>query len=53
VIFELNKDLDESQFLETLTKKNIYSIVMGNNKLKVVTHLEFTNAMHEKLLKAM
>ena len=50
IIFELNKDVDESQFLETLKKKDIHIIGMGSNKLRMVTHLDYTDTMHEKLL---
>lgn len=50
VIFELNDHVDEKLFLEYLTNKNIHIISMGSNKLRMVTHLDYTDAMHEKLL---
>ncbi|WP_296383089.1 GntG family PLP-dependent aldolase [Winogradskyella sp.] len=50
VIFELNNDVDETQFLNSLKEKQIYIIGMGSNKLRMVTHLDYTNAMHDKLL---
>lgn len=50
VIFELNKDVNESEFLKKLNKKGIHIIGMGSNKLRMVTHLDYTNDMHEKLL---
>ncbi len=50
VIFELNKDVNESEFLKKLNKKGIHIIGMGSNKLRMVTHLDYSNDMHEKLL---
>jgi len=50
VIFELNDGIDETKFLNNLEKKNIHIIGMGSNKLRMVTHLDYTDAMHEKLL---
>ena len=50
VIFELNDNVDETQFLNTLNEKNIRIIGMGSNKLRMVTHLDYTNQMHDKLL---
>lgn len=50
IIFELNKDVNESEFLKKLNKKGIQIIGMGSNKLRMVTHLDYTNDMHEKLL---
>ena len=51
VIFELNDDVDETNFLNKLKDKQIYIIGMGSNKLRMVTHLDYTNAMHELFLK--
>ncbi len=48
IIFELNDDVDESLFLNSLKNKNIHIIGMGSNKLRMVTHLDYTNQMHEK-----
>lgn len=50
VIFELNDGVDEAQFLNKLKEKNIYIIGMGSNKLRMVTHLDYTGQMHDKLL---
>ncbi|WP_179339016.1 threonine aldolase family protein [Winogradskyella ludwigii] len=50
VIFELNDDVDEAQFLNTLTEKNIHIIGMGSHKLRMVTHLDYTDQMHDQLL---
>lgn len=50
VIFELNDDVDEAQFLNNLQERNIRIISMGSNKLRMVTHLDYTNPMHDHLL---
>lgn len=50
VIFELNKDVDESTFLTNLYDKGIKIISMGSNKLRMVTHMDYTNAQHDKVL---
>lgn len=53
IIFELNKDVDEVRFLNKLEEKSIKIIGMGSNKLRMVTHLDYTDLMHEKLLKTL
>ena len=50
VIFELNADVDESQFLNNLKEKHIHIIGMGSNKLRMVTHLDYTDQIHDQLL---
>jgi threonine aldolase len=50
IIFELNTDVDETQFLNKLNEKGIKIIGMGSNKLRMVTHLDYTDQMHEKLV---
>ncbi len=50
VIFELNTDVDENTFVQKLAEQDIQIISMGSNKLRMVTHLDYTNAMHDKLL---
>lgn len=51
IIFELNNDLNEAEFLKKLNEKQIYIIGMGSNKLRMVTHLDYTDEMHETFLK--
>ena len=53
VIFELNKDVSETDFVQKLQDQNIHIISMGSNKLRIVTHLDYTDTMHEKLLKVL
>jgi len=50
IIFELNDAIDEAQFLSKLIAKDIHIIGMGSNKLRIVTHLDYTDEMHLKLL---
>jgi threonine aldolase len=50
IIFELNPDVNETVFVQNLAKNNINIIGMGGGKLRIVTHLDYTDAMHEKLL---
>ena len=49
VIFELNDSVDGRTFLNDLEKKGVSIIGMGNNKLRMVTHLDYTDAMHLKM----
>ena len=50
VIFELNKNVDEKTFIQKLNNENIHIIGMGTNKLRIVTHLDYTDTMHEKFI---
>lgn len=53
VIFELNKNVIEEDFIQKLKDKNIHIIGMGTNKLRIVTHLDYTDAMHEVFIKTL
>lgn len=50
IIFELNKDVDEKTFVQNLKDKNILIIGMGGGKLRIVTHLDYTDEMHDLFL---
>jgi threonine aldolase len=50
IIFELKPEADENKFTQKLADKNIHIISMGGGKLRMVTHLDYTNIMHDKLL---
>ncbi|NAS30112.1 aminotransferase class I/II-fold pyridoxal phosphate-dependent enzyme [Flavobacteriaceae bacterium R38] len=50
VIFNLADDVDEQAFLATLKENDIYIIGMGQGKLRMVTHLDYTSEMHDQLL---
>lgn len=47
VIFELNNDVKEIEFVQKLADNNIYAISMGGGKLRMVTHLDYTDEMHD------
>lgn len=50
LIFELKDDINENEFVNKLATNNIHIISMGGGKLRMVTHLDYTDAMHEILL---
>ncbi|GGI57549.1 threonine aldolase family protein [Winogradskyella haliclonae] len=50
VIFELKSHIDDNQFQNNLSEKGIKIIGMGSNKLRMVTHLDYTDIMHSKLI---
>jgi threonine aldolase len=47
VIFELKNEINEISFIDKLNRLNIKLISMGSNKLRLVTHLNYTNAHHD------
>src|SRR5690606_18586257 len=51
VIFYLQPEIDETTFLSQLEAKNIRISSMGQGKLRIVTHLDYTEEMHEYLMK--
>lgn len=53
VIFELQPDVNETAFVQKLAENNIHIIGMGGGKLRMVTHLDYTDAMHKKLLEVL
>lgn len=50
IIFELQKGMSESAFVQKLDDNGIKIIGMGSGKLRIVTHLDYTNVMHDKFL---
>jgi threonine aldolase len=50
VIFELSANKSQDLFLNTLKSHNILLSHMGGGKLRMVTHLDYTDAMHTNLL---
>ncbi len=50
VIFYLKNPSEEKNFLRQLEKKNIRISNMGQGKLRIVTHLDYTQEMHDKFL---
>ena len=52
IIFELDQSkISEQDFLNKLEENNISIIGMGQGKLRVVTHLDYTEEMHQHFLK--
>ncbi|GAB1857928.1 GntG family PLP-dependent aldolase [Flavobacteriaceae bacterium MHTCC 0001] len=51
VIFELQPQVNEQDFVQKLKDNNVLIISMGGGKLRMVTHLDYTDAMHEEFLK--
>ncbi len=50
IIFYTADHIDENEFVNKLAEKNILIVGMGHGKLRIVTHLDFTDEMLEKLL---
>ncbi|HZH69837.1 MAG TPA: GntG family PLP-dependent aldolase [Flavobacteriaceae bacterium] len=50
VIFYLREGVSEKEFIAKLLTKNILISSMGQGKLRIVTHLEYKDAMHEYVL---
>jgi len=51
IIFEIDEhQLSASDFLEKLQQNNIHIIGMGQGKLRIVTHMDYTNEMHHRFL---
>ena len=50
IIFELHSHIDEVSFINKLSSNDIHIIGMGGGKLRMVTHLDYTDSMHDKLL---
>jgi len=53
LIFELQPEIDDTAFVNQLKSQSILIIGMGGGKLRMVTHLNYTDTMHAKLLHAL
>jgi threonine aldolase len=53
VIFELERHFDSNYFIENLKSKNILISDMGSGKLRIVTHMDYSEKMHEILLETL
>lgn len=51
VIFQLSNGVSETEFLQKLKEKEILISSMGEGKLRIVTHLDYTQKMHEEFQK--
>lgn len=50
VIFEVKKPLTEKQVIDTLKAKGILISSMGQGKLRMVTHLDYKQVLHEYVM---
>ena len=50
VIFYLSEAIQPQQFMEELSSQEIRISDMGEGKLRMVTHLDYTDVMHTHLL---
>ena len=50
VIFKLSSNSSQDSFLNNLKSHNVLLSDMGGGKLRMVTHLDYTDAMHTNLL---
>lgn len=53
VIFYLSEDVSEEKFMKDLLQKNIKISSMGQGKLRIVTHLDYTDQMHKTFLQVL
>ncbi|TYC14923.1 threonine aldolase [Bizionia gelidisalsuginis] len=53
VIFSLKNEEEERKFKSTLNTKNVQISAMGKGKLRLVTHLDYTNEQHDYLLRVL
>lgn len=51
LIFYVDDKIGADTFINKMAKKNILLTPMGEGKIRIVTHLDYTDDMHEKLLK--
>ncbi|WP_334057826.1 threonine aldolase family protein [Polaribacter sp. P097] len=51
LIFYVDDKIGADHFIEKMAKKDILLTPMGEGKIRIVTHLDYTDAMHEILLK--
>jgi threonine aldolase len=50
VIFTARNPITDSQIIEKLKEKNIHFIGMGQGKMRLVTHLDYKQVMHEYVM---
>jgi threonine aldolase len=49
----LDVKIGASYFIQKMKDKNILLTPMGEGRIRIVTHLDYSNEMHEVLLKAL
>lgn len=50
VIFYVDDSINPDDFMKKIADKGILLISMGEGKIRIVTHLDYTDEMHEKLV---
>jgi threonine aldolase len=50
VIFYLKTEVNQGQFLDFLDKNKVRISAMGQGKWRIVTHLDYTQAQHQRML---
>ncbi|WP_442266167.1 threonine aldolase family protein [Tenacibaculum sp. ZS6-P6] len=53
VIFYVNDNINANDFIKDMEEKGILLISMGEGKIRIVTHLDYTDKMHKVLLQAL
>ncbi len=51
IIFYVNNSMNAVDFIDKMADKNILLTPMGDGKIRIVTHLDFTDDMQERLIK--
>jgi threonine aldolase len=51
VIFYVDENIGVDNFIQKMKDKNILLMPMGEGRIRIVTHLDYTNDMHKILLK--
>ena len=51
IIFYVDKKIGADNFIDKMKDKNILLTPMGEGRIRIVTHLDYTNEMHDILLK--
>jgi len=53
VIFQLRPNEDIAGFMQLLQENKILISNMGQGKLRMVTHLDYTDAMHQQVMEVL
>ena len=53
LIFSLKAQFNDKEFIEKLKQKNIFISSLGKNKLRIVTHLDYKEVMHNYVMETL
>jgi len=53
VIFYLKEGIDENEFLDKMKQNNVLMVSMGDGKLRMVTHLNYSDEMHDACMRVL